>query len=95
MDINSPHTVDKYVPEMTKATLLDKDCKERLFCGVPYLVPVLSLISKTHWIPGPMPYLATPVKMSILKRETLTDGERIIINVEGKTIFTKCVNNTK
>lgn len=68
---------------MTMAQLIEDDCKNHLFCGVPYLVPVLSLISKTHWIPAPMPHLAKAVKMNVIKREKINDVERIAINVEG------------
>ncbi|XP_018563035.1 endoplasmic reticulum metallopeptidase 1 isoform X1 [Anoplophora glabripennis] len=85
MDINSPHTVDRYVPEMTKAELVKKDCEDYLYCGLPYLVPVLTMIWKTHWVPGPSPNLQVPVKLEVLSRKSIEDGERITVKIEGPT----------
>lgn len=79
--------MSKYVPEIKKAQLVEKDCSDHLFCGMPYLVPVLSLIWKTHWIPGPMPYLETPVKMNVAKRVKTPSGEEVTLKIEGRFIF--------
>lgn len=83
MDINSPHTVDRYVPEMTQAEPVVRDCVDHLYCGLPYLVPVLTMIWKTHWIPGPMPHLVTPLHMNILNRTKIRDTEIISFQAEG------------
>lgn len=83
MDINSPHTVDRYVPEIAKAELVTKDCEEYLYCGLPYLVPVLTMIWKTHWVPGPPPKLQIPVKLEVLSRKSIEEGERITVKIEG------------
>lgn len=83
MDINSPHTVDRHVPEMMTAELVEKDCIDFLYCGLPYLVPVLTMISKTHWVPGPEPRLLVPVKMHVLNRTVIDGGERITVEVSG------------
>lgn len=88
MDINSPHTVDRYVPEMTKAELVRQDCEDHLYCGLPYLVPVLTMIWKTHWVPGPSPELLVPIKLEVLSREAIGDGERITVKIEGMTSCT-------
>lgn len=84
MDINSPHTVDRHVPHMKNAELVSEDCVKYLYCGLPYLVPVLNMIWKTHWLPGPPPVIVTPVKMQVIDRENIQDGERITVKVEGK-----------
>lgn len=83
MDINSPHSVERYVKEVGQAELVERDCVEHLYCGLPYLVPVVSMIWKTHWIPGPMPYLATPLKMTVLERTKTAIGETISFKAEG------------
>lgn len=43
-DYNSPHTVTSYVPEIANARLVGNDCERHLYCGLPYLMPVLSFI---------------------------------------------------
>lgn len=83
LDINSPHTVDHLVPEMADAILLDEDCDRYLYCGQPYLVPAQSFIWLTHWLPGPAPIIKIPVKMSIVKREKVFDGEKISFHITG------------
>lgn len=84
MDVNSPHTVDRYVPDMKNAQLVTKeDCEDNLYCGLPYLVPVLTMIWKTHWLPGPRPTLMTPVTMNVLNRTKINGGERLDFRIEG------------
>lgn len=85
MDPNSPHSVDRHVPDMQNAELVTKDCESYLYCGLPYLVPVLTMIWKTHWLPGPPPVILKPVTMQILNRTTTTFGEKITIKVDGPT----------
>jgi hypothetical protein len=48
MDQNSPHTVKSLVPEMANVELVDNDCVEHVFCGMPYLMPALSFIWYVH-----------------------------------------------
>lgn len=84
MDINSPNSVERYVKEVQTAELVERDCVEHLYCGLPYLVPVMTMIWKTHWIPGPMPYLITPLKMTIISRKKTAIGENISFKAEGK-----------
>ncbi|XP_025831142.1 endoplasmic reticulum metallopeptidase 1 isoform X2 [Agrilus planipennis] len=83
MDINSPHSVDRYVPEMKDATSLDQDCIDYLYCGVPYLVPVQTFLWKTHWIPSIEPYLTEEAKLNIVKHESIDEGKRITVNITG------------
>ncbi|CAH1280027.1 unnamed protein product [Diabrotica balteata] len=85
MDVNSPHTVDRHVREMQNAELVTKDCENYLYCGLPYLVPVLTMIWKTHWLPGPPPVLLKPVSMNILNRTKTGVGEKVTIRVDGPT----------
>lgn len=83
MDINSPHIVARSVPQLRNALLVDKDCENYLYCGMPYLVPVLTMIWKTHWLPGPSPKIVTPVSLEVTSRENILGGERISLKVEG------------
>nr|XP_023012163.1 endoplasmic reticulum metallopeptidase 1-like [Leptinotarsa decemlineata] len=83
MDINSPHTVDRHVPNMRKAELVTQDCVDHLYCGLPYIVPVMTMIWKTHWVAGPPPVLQKPVLMKVLQRTTVRGGETITIQAEG------------
>lgn len=84
MDINSPHTVDRHVPHMKNAELVSEDCVKYLYCGLPYLVPVLNMIWKTHWLPGLPPVIVTPVKMQVIDREIIQSGEKITVKVDGE-----------
>lgn len=83
MDINSPHSVDRYVPEMRTARIVDEDCVKYLYCGLPYLVPVQNFIFKTHWVDGPEPLINQPGKIEVIGRERIQDGERITLFVTG------------
>ncbi|KAJ8960218.1 hypothetical protein NQ318_003942 [Aromia moschata] len=85
MDVNSPHTVDRHVPEIADAELATQDCYDYLYCGLPYLVPVLTMIWKTHWLPGPAPKLLVPIKANVLSRESIHGGVRLTVQVEGPT----------
>jgi hypothetical protein len=44
MDQNSPGTVKQLVPEMANMQLVDQDCLQQVYCGMPYLMPALSFI---------------------------------------------------
>ncbi|KAL3286357.1 hypothetical protein HHI36_000864 [Cryptolaemus montrouzieri] len=83
MDINSPHSVDNYVPEMKNAIAIDQDCHDYLYCGLPYLVPVLNMLRKTHWIAAPSPPKTMPLNMTLKNRENIPHGERLYIEIEG------------
>lgn len=84
MDQNSPHTVKSLVPEMANVELVDNDCVEHVFCGMPYLMPALSFIWKTHWIPGPPPFVPLPSTLNLNKSEMLShDHKRLTFTVTG------------
>lgn len=85
MDPNSPHSVDRHVPEMIKAELVDEDCKHYLYCGLPYFVPVTTMLWKTHWLPGPEPKIEIPVTMEVLSKTLIENGVRIAVKVDGPT----------
>jgi hypothetical protein len=48
MDENSPHSVKSLVPEVANAELVKDDCIQHLYCGMPYLMPAMSLIWYVH-----------------------------------------------
>lgn len=82
MDINSPHSVDKYVPEMRYAISVDQDCHDYLYCGLPYLVPVLNMLGKTHWIPTMSAPKTTPIHLKY-RRENISAGQRLHLEIRG------------
>ncbi|KAF5278793.1 hypothetical protein FQA39_LY18351 [Lamprigera yunnana] len=83
MDINSPHSVDRYVPEIRAAKLVDEDCTKYLYCGLPYLVPVQNFIFKTHWIDGPPIRVKESSDMQLISRKKIKNGERFSISING------------
>jgi hypothetical protein len=42
--MNSPHSVEKIVPEVHTAISTMEDCKYELYCGLPYLLPVTTFL---------------------------------------------------
>lgn len=84
MDMNSPRSMERHVPEFKNAILSTQDCHDHLYCGLPYLVPVLNMIWKTHWLPAPKPPIAIPLQMEVLSREKTKFGERVSFKVSGK-----------
>jgi hypothetical protein len=44
MDQNSPHSVKSFVPELANVQLVEEDCVQQVYCGMPYLMPALSFI---------------------------------------------------
>lgn len=48
MDQNSPHTVKMLVPEVAYAELVEDDCVQHVYCGMPYLMPALSFMWYVH-----------------------------------------------
>uniref|UniRef100_A0A1Y1MFR8 FXNA-like protease n=1 Tax=Photinus pyralis TaxID=7054 RepID=A0A1Y1MFR8_PHOPY len=83
MDINSPYSVERYVPEVKAARLVDEDCVKYLYCGLPYLVPVQNFIFKTHWIPGPPVTIKETSSLTLVKREKISHGERVTVSITG------------
>lgn len=75
--------MDRFVPEVASAQLVNKDCSNYLYCGLPYLVPVLSMIWKTHFLPAPPPTFDKPAIMNVMSREKINIGERIAIELTG------------
>lgn len=69
LDVNSPRSVSSLVPEMSRAQLVHDDCQQRLYCGLPYIIPVQTFIWQTHWITGPSPIISIPTELSLLHRE--------------------------
>ncbi|XP_059612920.1 endoplasmic reticulum metallopeptidase 1-like [Phlebotomus argentipes] len=48
MDINTPESVEMAVSEMKRAKLVD--CSRGIYCAMPYPLPVMNFIFKTHYI---------------------------------------------
>lgn len=44
MDVNSPRMVTSLIPDMSRAQLIKKDCENELYCGLPYIVPVMTIM---------------------------------------------------
>lgn len=93
MDMNSPQSVVRHVPEVAGAEPIiagvSSDCVRLLYCGLPYLVPVLSMYSTTHWLPAPAPlnipsgtYGTELVKIENVA-ETENDRKRIHLKLTG------------
>ncbi|CAH0380645.1 unnamed protein product [Bemisia tabaci] len=70
LDVNSPRMVRGLVPEIANAELISDDCKNELYCGLPYIIPVATFIWKTHWIPGRSPNVPVAVDLKLLKRDS-------------------------
>lgn len=83
MDINSPHSVDRYVPEMRRAVAVDQDCRDYLYCGLPYLVPVLNMLGRTHWVSTKTAPKTTPIYMKY-KKENIPSGQRLHLDIQGE-----------
>ncbi|XP_034950352.1 endoplasmic reticulum metallopeptidase 1-like [Chelonus insularis] len=83
LDMNSPHSVESFVPEIGAVVPSTKDCEEKLFCGLPYLVPVRTFLWKTSWIPGPEPSINIPTKLELISRINQRDMSTFTFNVSG------------
>ncbi|KAL0278689.1 UNVERIFIED_CONTAM: hypothetical protein PYX00_000439 [Menopon gallinae] len=83
-DCNSPHTAAPFVPELNYAKQMDKDCEKHLYCGFPYLMPVLSFIRKTHWIVTSPPKIDVDTTMKVVSRARLGDDiVRVTLDISG------------
>lgn len=84
LDVNSPHTLRGLVPEIDNARLVTSDCEKYLYCGMPYFIPILSFIWKTHWISGPPIEVPLDTTFELLHRKTISQSvQRLTFNVTG------------
>ncbi|XP_031849002.1 endoplasmic reticulum metallopeptidase 1 [Nomia melanderi] len=83
LDMNSPHSVEAMVPEITAATSTMKDCEHELYCGLPYFMPVTTFLSKTSWIPGPAPLVNIPTKLDLVSKSIKQNIVTFTFNVTG------------
>lgn len=84
LDVNSPYTLRGIVPEIDRARLVTTDCDKYLYCGMPYFIPILSFIWKTHWIEGPPIEVPINTTFQLLSRETVSQSiERLTFSVTG------------
>nr|CAD7263210.1 unnamed protein product [Timema shepardi] len=83
LDLNSPDSVKGIVPEFDRVRLVE-DCEDELYCGLPYLMPVVSFLWKTHWIPAHPPDVPIPTTLSLMSTETRPPSiRRLTFNVTG------------
>nr|CAD7425171.1 unnamed protein product [Timema monikensis] len=83
LDLNSPDSVKSIVPEFARVRLVE-DCEDELYCGLPYLMPVVSFLWKTHWIPAHPPDVPIPTTLSLMSTETRPPSvRRLTFNVTG------------
>lgn len=84
LDVNSPYTLKGIVPEFDKAVPVTKDCETYLYCGMPYFIPILSFIWKTHWIKGPEIDVPINTTFQLLSRKAVSQSvQRLTFNVTG------------
>ncbi|XP_046630569.1 endoplasmic reticulum metallopeptidase 1-like isoform X1 [Neodiprion virginianus] len=83
LDMNSPHNVETIVPEVATAGSTLRDCKEELYCGLPYLMPVTTFLWKTSWIPGPAPLIKIPTRLERISKITKGNIISFRFNVTG------------
>lgn len=93
LDVNSPHTVSALVPEMSRAQLIQEECDRELYCGLPYLIPVITFIWQTHWIPGPPPSVSIKTELQLMSRENKSNGTvRLTFSAVGPDHMTLLVS---
>lgn len=84
LDVNSPRSVYSIVPEMTQAVPITDDCVNELYCGLPYMIPVLTIMWKNHWVKAPPPALPSPLELRLTyKDRRLNDIIRLSFSVIG------------
>nr|CAD7408723.1 unnamed protein product [Timema cristinae] len=84
LDLNSPDSVKSIVPEFARVRLVE-DCEDELYCGLPYLMPVVSFLWKTHWIPAHPPDVPIPTTLSLMSTETRPPSvRRLTFNVTDR-----------
>uniref|UniRef100_A0A146L905 FXNA-like protease n=1 Tax=Lygus hesperus TaxID=30085 RepID=A0A146L905_LYGHE len=83
LDPNSPYSVKSFVPEFASAIPVE-DCPKQLYCGLPYKLPVSTMLSKTHWIPGPKPTIYIPSNLTLVDLTRESDNYIVMkIKAEG------------
>ncbi|XP_047536484.1 endoplasmic reticulum metallopeptidase 1-like [Vanessa atalanta] len=84
LDVNTPHSLDAHVGGMREARASSADeCARWLYCGAPYFLPVLSLVSRGHRLPAPGPPLAElRVRAELLPHES-PDARTLSLELEG------------
>ncbi|XP_065226091.1 endoplasmic reticulum metallopeptidase 1-like isoform X2 [Planococcus citri] len=93
MDVNSPRMVSGLIPDMSKAKLIEKDCEEELYCGLPYIVPVMTIMWETHWIPAPRPILPSNIELALTYRDYRPDNiQRLSFQAKGPDHMTLFVS---
>lgn len=72
---------------MNKLTRDLNACSEELYCGYPYLLPVMKFLSLTHWIPAPAPNLPKISDITLNNKQLVNQNVwRFNFTVTGKFI---------
>ncbi|XP_014236089.1 endoplasmic reticulum metallopeptidase 1-like [Trichogramma pretiosum] len=83
LDMNSPYSVQAMVPEVGAAEPTVEDCKQELYCGLPYLVPVTTFLWKTSWIPAPAPIIPIPTTLELIGKSVKGASINFSFNITG------------
>lgn len=83
MDVNSPRMVTSLIPEMSRAKKIE-NCDDELYCGLPYIVPVMTIMWDTHWIPVGRPEVPTDIQLNLTYTDyRLGDIQRLSFSATG------------
>ncbi|XP_027845862.2 endoplasmic reticulum metallopeptidase 1-like [Aphis gossypii] len=70
LDVNSPQSIVRHVPELINARQISQDeCNNELYCGLPYFIPVITFIWKTHWIDTKPLDVEIPLSLNLTYRD--------------------------
>jgi len=85
LDVNSPHSIATHAPELMNAHQISQDeCNKELYCGMPYFIPVITFIWKTHWIDTEPLEIEIPLSLNLTYRDyRLNNIQRLSFSVNG------------
>ncbi|XP_025425478.1 endoplasmic reticulum metallopeptidase 1-like isoform X2 [Sipha flava] len=85
LDVNSPHSIKSFAPELAKARQISKEeCSKELYCGLPYFIPVITFIWKTHWLDTKPMDIKIPLELNLLYRDKrLNNIQRLSFSATG------------
>lgn len=74
------------MPEFEQAEPVD--CSQEAYCGMPYYLPVLNFIWKTHWVPAPPFRIAKETTITLNQKTAINKNEiRLNFTVTGNYNF--------
>ncbi|XP_050425475.1 endoplasmic reticulum metallopeptidase 1-like [Adelges cooleyi] len=94
LDVNSPHSIKNYVPELANARQIShKECSKELYCGLPYFLPVITFIWQTHWIDSEPLDVKIPLNLKLMYRDQrLNNIQRLSLTVNGPDHITMVIS---